>query len=153
MSSQVADWPKHPVFAGIPGNFIDMLARTATEEHFEPKELIFSEGDDADKFFLVTKGLIAIEVFANGRGPVTIQTLGAGEILGWSWLAEPYKWHFDAQATSPTELIAFDAEIVRKALDDHPEFGFAMMKRFVPIIVQRLQATRLQLLDVYNDHN
>ncbi len=152
MSSNTFDWPNLAVFKGLPQNYLHLLARTETVERYEPRELIFHEGDEADRFFIIVEGTVAIEIFTNERGPVTIQTIGAGEILGWSWLVEPYRWHFDAQATAPTELIAFDASVVRGALDEYPDFGFAMMKRFLPIIVRRLQATRLQLLDIYHVH-
>jgi CRP-like cAMP-binding protein len=131
---------------------MDLLARTAQEESFEPRELIFHEGDEADKFYLITEGNVALEIFAHERGPVTIETVGSGEILGWSWLVEPYRWHFDAQATAPTAAMGFDARVVRAGFEAHPNFGYVMMKRFLPIIVRRLQATRLQLLDVYHVH-
>ena len=131
-------------------SYIDLLARTVTDESFEPRALIFSEGDEADQFFLVKQGKVAIEIFANERGPVTIQTIGAGEILGWSWLVEPYRWHFDAQARVSTQAIVFDAKLIRNTFERHPEFGYTMMTRFAPIIVRRLQEARLQLLDLHN---
>jgi CRP-like cAMP-binding protein len=144
------NWPTHPLFAGLSDSYIDWMARTASEETFEPRELIFHEGEEANTFYLITEGSVAVEVFAHQRGPVTIQTIGVGEILGWSWLVEPYRWHFDAQATAPTETITFDAKRVRESFERHSDFGYAMMNRFLPIVVQRLQATRLQLLDVYH---
>jgi len=97
MSSNTFDWPNLAVFKGLPQNYLHLLARTETVERYEPRELIFHEGDEADRFFIIVEGTVAIEIFTNERGPVTIQTIGAGEILGWSWLVEPYRWHFDAQ--------------------------------------------------------
>lgn len=102
--------------------------------------MIFHEGNEADKFYLIVEGKVAIEILANGRGRVTVRAIDAGEVLGWSWLVEPYRWHFDAQATVATKAIVFDANVVRESFSKHPEFGFAMMKGFLPIIVQRLQA-------------
>lgn len=150
MSPQSEEWRQHPLFADLPAALVDQMAATATVESFAAREVIFHEGDPANKFHLITAGDVALEVFAHERGPVKIQTLGVGEVLGWSWLIPPYRWHFDAHAINTTDLIVFDAAAARDAFDQHPEFGYAMLKRFLPIIVQRLQATRLQLLDVYN---
>lgn len=147
------NWQQHPLFVGLSDSNIDLLSRSATEETYESRELIFHEGDEADRFYLIVSGTVAVEIFAHDRGPFTIQTVGAGEVLGWSWLVEPYRWHFDAQATTPTTVISFDARLVRENLERHQDFGFKMMKRFLPIIVERLQAARLQLLDVYHVHN
>ena len=146
----VFDWSKHPLFRGLSRNYIDLLARAATEQRFEPHELIFHERDHADKFYLIVDGNVAVEILVNQRSPVTIQTLRRNEIFGWSWLVEPYQWHFDAQARVSTQAIEFDAKLIRQSFERHPEFGYTMMKRFAPIIVRRLQAARLQLLDLHN---
>ncbi|NOT01880.1 MAG: cyclic nucleotide-binding domain-containing protein [Phycisphaerales bacterium] len=150
MTGLKADWASHPIFEGLAPDCIEIFARTAKVEEFEPRDLIFHEGEEADRFYLVLEGTVVIQIFVNERGPVNIETVGCGEVLGWSWLVEPYRWHFDAQATVPTKLIAFNARRVRESFESRPDFGFALMKRFLPVIVQRLQATRLQLLDVYD---
>lgn len=153
MSPRKQDWTAHPLFEGLDEEYMHLLVRSAREETYEPRELIVREGDEADAFFLVLEGSVAIEIFANERGPVTIDTLAAGEVLGWSWLVPPHRWHFDAQALAPTRVISFNAEMVRSSFDSYPQFGYIMMKRFIPIIVQRLQATRIQLLDLYHVHH
>lgn len=150
MSAGTLDWPNLPLFSGLSRNYIDLLARTATEQRFEPRELIFHEGDQADKFYLIVEGNVAVEIFVNERGRVTIQTLRRNEILGWSWLVEPYQWHFDAQAKVSTQAIEFDAELIRNSFERHPEFGYTMMTRFAAIIVRRLEEARLQLVDIHN---
>lgn len=140
----------HSFFEGLPSRHIDLLVSDATEARFETREIIVREGDTAHEFHLIREGKVAIEIFTPDRGPITIQTLGAGELLGWSWLLQPFRWNFDAQATEPTDVITFNAERIRAACSSNPEFGFELMSRFVPLIVQRLQATRMQLLDVYH---
>ncbi len=150
MSTRSLEWKSHPLFEGLNEEYLDLLVRSSREESYESRELIIREGDDADAFYLIAEGTVAIEIFANERGPVTIDSLNAGEVLGWSWLVPPHQWHFDAQATTRTRMISFDAAMVRDSFDSYPDFGYAMMKRFIPIIVQRLQATRIQLLDVYH---
>ena len=92
---------------------------------------------------------MALQVFVPGRGPITLDTLGAGEVLGWSWLFPPYRWHFDAQTVEQTRAIAFNGECLRTKCDADPHLGYALMQRFAHIMMQRLQATRLQLLDMY----
>ena len=84
-----------------------------------------------------------------GRGAVTFQTLSAGEVVGVSWLIPPYRWSYDARALEAVRAIALDAACLRRKCDADHDFGYAMMLRFVPVLVQRLQATRLQILDVY----
>ena len=143
-------WREHPLFAGLSPSDLEFLSGLATTETFEPRELIFHEGDPADKFYLITEGSVAVEIFARERGPVTIQTVSDGDVLGWSWLVDPYLWLFDAQATMKTETIAFDAAALRARFDEDTELGYRMIKRFFPIVMQRMQATRLQLLDVYH---
>jgi CRP-like cAMP-binding protein len=92
---------------------------------------------------------VALQVFVPQRGPITVETVAAGEVLGWSWLFPPYRWHFDAQALELVRAIAFDGQCLRnKCAEDH-DLGYALMQRFAQIMLQRLQATRLQLLDVY----
>jgi CRP-like cAMP-binding protein len=150
MTEPVQDWANHSLFAGLPPRYLESLSHAARVESFDPQEPIFHEGDAANEFYLIHRGNVTIEVFLPERGAVTIQTVGNGDVLGWSWLIEPYQWHFDAHATTRTEVVAFDATSVREGFKADAEFGYLMMKRFVPIIVQRLQATRLQLLDVYH---
>jgi CRP-like cAMP-binding protein len=150
MNTHDHEWAKHPLFQGLPAPVIETLARSAREVTYQARDSIFHEGDSADLFYLVASGIVAIEVFAEGKGPFTIQTVTNGEILGWSWLLEPHKWHFDAQVTTPTTVIEFDAAALRATMARDPAFGYAVMQRFIPIIVERLQATRMQLLDVYH---
>lgn len=150
MSKHSGWWTRLPVFDGLTATHLDLLSQASREEWFDARELLFHEGDEADAFYVVHEGGVTIEVFVPDRGAVTIQTVGSGEILGWSWLVEPYRWHFDAHAVVGTQVVAFDAPAVRAGFESHPEFGYLMLKRLIPIIVQRLQATRLQLLDLYH---
>ena len=87
-----------------------------------------------------------------GRGDQIVETLGASTVLGWSWLNPPYRWHFGAVARLATTAIAFDASSVRRRCDADPAFGYAALRSFTPVIIERLQATRLRLLDLYARH-
>jgi CRP-like cAMP-binding protein len=101
---------------------------------------------------VVRHGSVAITSVTPQEGLVTIQTLGEGDILGWSWLLPPYRWHFGARATEPTALIAFDAQCVRNKCEHDRAFGYEIMRRFAQIMASRLEATHLQLMNVYEYH-
>src|ERR1700722_985805 len=96
---------KHPFLEGLDPHQIRLLKDCAIEVHFQPGELIFREGDPANRFYLIQKGRVALESSAGGRGINFIQEVGAGEVLGWSWLFPPYYWHFDARAIEPTQAV------------------------------------------------
>ncbi|MDW8105819.1 MAG: cyclic nucleotide-binding domain-containing protein, partial [Armatimonadota bacterium] len=140
---------EHPFFAGLEPRYVQVIAGCASNVVFEEGRIIFREGEEADRFYLIREGRVALEVHAAGIGTLTIQTLDAGDILGWSWLVPPYRWHFDARAIEQTRAIALDGECLRRKCEEDHDLGYELLKRFAEIITQRLQATRLQLLDVY----
>jgi CRP/FNR family transcriptional regulator, cyclic AMP receptor protein len=100
---------------------------------------------------VIRHGSVAIETFVPARGAVTIETVGAGEVLGWSWLFAPYRWHFDARALSPVRATGFDGACLRGKCEADPALGYELMGRFAQVLIERLQWTRLRLLDVYGD--
>ena len=106
------------------------------------------EGEPAERFFLIRRGTVALEVQAPGR-TLTIETLAAWDPVGLSWLFAPYRWQLDARALEPCDLIGFDGACLRGKCDADHDLGFELMRRFAENLVERLQATRLQLLDVY----
>ncbi|MBK8975108.1 MAG: cyclic nucleotide-binding domain-containing protein [Planctomycetes bacterium] len=140
---------KHQVFEGISPDCLEAFAATAHHVSLQPREVLIQEGAPAEEFLLIDSGRIAIEIFVQGRGHVSIETLGPGELVGWSWLVEPHRWHFDAIAVTPSDLIAFPAAAARELLASNHECGYGLLSRFLPQIVQRLRATRMQLLDFY----
>jgi len=141
----------HPFFRGLTPHAIDILAGCATEVEFPAGAVIFKEGDAADACFLLTGGNVALEIVVPGRGPHVVETLHAGEVLGWSWLFPPYRWTFDAETLIATRAIRFDGAELRKAKTADKELGYELMIRFAQVLVDRLQATRLQLLDMYGN--
>ena len=139
----------HPFFAALTGEQQEMLAEHGTPVAFTAGQRLFAEGGVADQFWLIEHGGVALYMGVPGRGDQIIETLTAGTVLGWSWLHPPYRWHFDAVARLPTDAIAFDAASVRRRCDADPVFGYAALRSFTPVITERLQATRLRLLDLY----
>lgn len=139
----------HPFFEGFEPRYMQLITGCASNIRFDAGEYIFHEGDAASHFYIVREGKVALETFAAQRGPITIETIEAGEVLGWSWLFPPYRWHFDARVVEPVRAIALDGVCLRTKGEADHDLGYELAKRVAQIIMQRLQATRLQLLDVY----
>ena len=140
---------ERPFFAGMSERSLELLAGCASQVDYVAGTTIFKEGDVADSCYLITGGDVALEIVVPGRGPHVVETLHVGEVLGWSWLFPPYRCTFDAQALTATTALRFDAVALREAKAANTEFGYELMKRFAQVLVDRLQATRLQLLDIY----
>ncbi|MBI1976242.1 MAG: cyclic nucleotide-binding domain-containing protein [Candidatus Omnitrophica bacterium] len=140
---------EHPFLKGIQPQYLQRLVGCATNVRFDTGQFVFQDDDPANHFYLLREGKVAIEVPVPGRGQVTIQTLGPGEVLGWSWLIPPYRWRFDARALEVTRAIALDGKCLRGKFEKDNGLGYELLKRFAPIIAQRVEATRIQLLDVY----
>jgi CRP/FNR family cyclic AMP-dependent transcriptional regulator len=139
----------HPFFAGLQETFLSLVCGCAKNVMFEAGQYLFHEGESADWFYLLRHGRAALQVTAPGRGAVTFQTIAEGEVVGLSWLIPPYRWTYDAKAIDLTRAIAMDAKCLREKCEADHDLGYEMMKRFMPVLIQRLQATRLQILDVY----
>lgn len=142
---------EHPFFKGLDKHFLELAAGCGQNVRFNPGEYLFREGQEADRFFALRHGKVAIEVLVPERGPVTLQTLTAGELVGWSWLFPPYRTQFDARATEIVRATSFDGGCLRKKCDADPALGYELMKRLAHLVSDRLETTRLQLLDVYGN--
>ena len=134
---------EHPFFA-------ELISGCARNVRFESGALIARQGDAADAFYLIREGRVAV-AFPSPQREMTIQTLSAGDLLGWSWLMPPYEWQFDVKAVKATRAIAMDGKCLRIKCEDDTRLGYELMKRLSRVMVERLQATRLQLLDVYGN--
>jgi len=139
----------HAFFAGFSAEHSRLVAGCARNHRYDAGQYLFREGAAANEFFLIRHGRVALEIVAPGRGPIVFSTLGEGEIVGASWLVPPYRWLFDARAVALTRAVGIDAACLRGKCEADHHLGYEMMKRFLPILVQRLHATQLQLLDVY----
>lgn len=138
-----------PAFAGLQPYQLKLVAGCAVNEHVRAGTLIAREGDAADRFFLIRAGQVALQLDVPGRGELTLQTMHAGEIVGWAWLFAPYRWQHDARATADCQLTAFDGACLRGKCETDHELGYALMGRFAASLAETLHATQLQLLDVY----
>lgn len=140
-----------PFLAGMEAERLTLLAGCASNVGFAAGDTIFHEGDPADAFYVIRRGTVAIELHAGARGALTIETIDSGDVIGWSWLFPPHRWHFDARALSDVRATAFDGGCLRGKCDADPALGYDLMKRFAQVFIERLRWTRLRLLDVYGD--
>lgn len=149
MRSIVQKLAEHPFMTEFVDEQLELIARGAGEVEFNEGAFLFREHEDADRFYLIVEGSVALKIHVPQTGPVPIQTISAGQALGWSWMMPPYKWHFDARAFSPVKAIVLDGEYLRRLFQDNSEIGYRFLRRITMVLAERLQATRLQLLDVY----
>jgi CRP-like cAMP-binding protein len=140
---------KHPFAQDFEPAHRDKLAALATDTVFSRDQVVFHEGDECNEFYLIVKGLMALEVEEPGH-TLRIQTLSAGDELGWSALLMGAGKHFQARALEQVEALAFDGPRLLAACKEDPAFGFAFMQRLLGVVASRLQHTRLQLHDMYS---
>jgi CRP/FNR family cyclic AMP-dependent transcriptional regulator len=139
----------HPFFAGLDPAFLELACGCAKNVRFEAGQYIAHEGEEADQFYLLREGRVALQVSAPGRGASTFLTLGPGEVFGVNWLVPPYRWTFDARALELSRAVAMNARCLRDKCEADHDLGYAVMKRMMPILIDRLHTTRLQFLDLY----
>jgi CRP/FNR family cyclic AMP-dependent transcriptional regulator len=140
---------EHLFFTGLEERHIQLIVGCAKNVRFDEGEIVFHEGDPADQFYFIREGLVAVELMVPQRGFATLQTVSEGEVLGWSWLLAPYRWRFGARTLQPTRALAFDGKCLRGKCEDDHDLGYELLKRFTNVVTERLEATRLQLLDLY----
>ena len=138
-----------PALEQVPPEHRATMAGCARLHVVSPGERLLRESDPADEFFLIRSGDVAIETEVPGRGAVTLETLRAGEILGWSWLVPPYRSAFGARALDAVHVVRLDGACLRGKCELDPELGYALMKVVATVFVRRLEETRMRLLDLY----
>jgi CRP-like cAMP-binding protein len=141
---------RHPFFHRLNPAQLREIALHCEQVNYEAGKYIFKEGRPANRFYLLLHGQVALEIHDPGRDPLTIQTLVDEDLMGWSWLFPPYHWHFDARTVKPVRLLAFDGSWLREQIEADPKLGYLFMSLVAQIMFDRLQATRLQLMDIYS---
>lgn len=140
----------HPFLAGMNQAELMLLTDCAIAAHFEPGQIILREGEPANRFYLIESGKVVLESGDQFGKPVVVDTIGSGDLLGWSWMFPPYVWHFTARAVEPTEAIFFYGTILREYCERDPSLGYELFKRMAPIMLRRLQAARDKMLAVHH---
>ena len=140
---------EHPFFRDLGVAHIKSIAGCARDIQFEAGETIIREGQEANHFYVIRHGRVALDIHGSHRGPITIQTIEDGEVLGWSWLIPPYKWRFTARAVEKTQAISLDGRCLRGECEQDYHLGYEIFKRFAHLFSERLDHTVIQLLDLY----
>jgi CRP-like cAMP-binding protein len=139
----------HPFLADLPVPWLTRLTYQARRSVHNVGSRIIHEGSRADRFWLIRDGAVAIDFNVQGRGAVVIEEIGNGEVVGWSWLLPPYRWHFGAVAVRQTLAIEFDARGVQGVCEQEPALGYELTRRFSLVLADRLQAARGRLVELY----
>jgi CRP-like cAMP-binding protein len=137
-----------PFFRGMRLDHLEVLQTLAHEVRFDRDQIVFREGDESSFFYIILSGRVSLEVTALGR-TMRVHTVGEGEEFGWSSMLPSHGKQFQARALDSLKALAFDGARLREACDEDPAFGYALMKRLVGVVSERLAALRVQLLDVY----
>jgi len=140
---------EHPFLEGLTPSILDRLTVYAHPVFRNRGHRFFAAERPALRFWLLRSGRVALDLQTPGRGPVVLETLEAGAVLGWSWLFPPRLWQFGAVAIEPVRVIEFSAAGVRHLIAVDPEIGHELTRRFMAVMLDRLQATRARLLDLY----
>ena len=138
-----------PALAALSPEHRDTIAGCARNRVFRDGEEVMRAGEPADTFHVIRQGAVALETFVPQGGPVIVETLHDGELLGWSWLVPPYRVAFDCRAVGTTHTFEFDGACLRGKCDADPALGYDLLKLVAGVMLERLQGTRLRLLDVY----
>lgn len=140
---------EHPAFRDFDAEALDLISGCGANAHFAAGQMIFREGDPAEKVYILRRGEAAIEVAAPGKAATIVESLHPGDVVDWSWLVPPQRTMSDARAISDVSAIALDAACVLRKCDEHPSLGYQMFKLWLPHLARRVRAQRLQLLDIY----
>jgi CRP-like cAMP-binding protein len=136
----------HPFLHGMSSDQLDILAGAASDVTFPARHRLFEDGGPANRFWLIQSGHVSLDLYVPGDGPVVIETIGMGELLGWSWLFPPFRWAFGAVAAVPVEAFEFDARAVRECCAADPDLGYELNQRVTRVLAKRLQSTRIRLI-------
>ena len=140
---------EHSFFKDLKQEYLDFIVGCASNVRFKAGETIFKEGEPAELFYLIRSGLVAVDILAGAYHKVTVQTIKEGDILGWAWLIPPYRARFNSRAVEDTRAIALDGKCLREKCEKNPDLGYELLKRLTKVFTQRLEATRIQLLSLY----
>ena len=139
----------HPFLVGMNPKHLALLTECSIPVRFKKGQIILREGEMANRFYLIESGKVVLESGERFGDPVIVETIGAGDLLGWSWMFPPYVWHFTARAAEPTEGIFFYGTILREYCERDPSLGYELFKRITPVMLKRLQSARRKMLSLH----
>jgi CRP/FNR family cyclic AMP-dependent transcriptional regulator len=141
---------RHPFTTQYSAEEEARLAKICTQVEFQPGEYLLKEDVVVDHFYLITRGLVCVELRMQGGEQLRMQTEGTGGTMGWSWLFPPYRSQFDIRALEPTKTISIDAQKMRAMMEEDPLFAYRTTYQILSTVIEGLSQSRLQLLDIYS---
>jgi CRP/FNR family transcriptional regulator, cyclic AMP receptor protein len=143
----------HAFLGSMKTEHLDKIAECARYVQFSGGRYIFRQGEAAEHFYLILEGGVEVELFSAAGGPVVLQKVTKGSVLGWSWLIPPYLWRFDARVLQPVKALEVDAVRLRGLMVKDPSFGYEILHRFIFTVCERLESERLRLVELYASHS
>ncbi len=140
----------HKFFSGLDESSMKFLSESATRILIKRDDVLFQQGESADKFYLLLNGRVSVQVPALVGPALEMQSLGKDQMLGWSWLIPPYRWNFQARVVEDSELLEFDGGAILARCEEDPKFGYQLLKRFAALMSERLDAARQNMMDHWN---
>ena len=140
---------QHTFLSGVRVEHLAKIEECANYVEFSRGQYIFRQGESAEHFYLILDGTIEVELFSAAGGPVVLQKLSKGSVLGWSWLIPPYLWRFDARVLQPVKALEVDAVRLRGFMMKDPSLGYEILHRFIYTVCERLESERLRLVELY----
>ena len=140
----------HDFFSELNETEMTLLSDSARSIHLTEGDVLFRQGERADKFYVICDGLIKVQVPAIMGPALEIQSVGNDQLLGWSWLIKPYRWNFLAAAEKDSELIEFDGKAILQHCEQDPVFGYKLLKHFTALMSERLDAARHRMMEEWN---
>jgi CRP-like cAMP-binding protein len=140
----------HEFFSQFRDDDLKFLCECSSTREIKKGQILFLQGEHADKFYVVRSGLISIQMPAIMGPTLEIQTVDEDQVLGWSWLISPYRWNFQTKAEEDSELLQFDGTAILARCEQEPKFGYELLKKFAGLMSVRLNAARQKMMDEWN---
>jgi CRP/FNR family transcriptional regulator, cyclic AMP receptor protein len=140
----------HEFFSGLSDDILKFLCECSSTVVIKKGQILFRQGENADKFYVIRNGSISIQMPAIMGPTLEIQSLDKDHVLGWSWLIAPYKWNFQTRAEEDSELLQFDGTAIMARCEQEPKFGYELLKKFAGLMSERLNAAREKMMDEWN---
>lgn len=140
----------HPFFKDFPQEVLKDISALAGVGHFHPGQHLFRTGQAARYFYLINSGEISLEIDLEGHGPIVLNNLHGGSVVGWSWMAVPYLWQFDARTVSNAEVIVLDGKKLLPEMENNHTLSHYFHRAMLPVVTSRLQAARTKLMEFYH---
>jgi CRP/FNR family transcriptional regulator, cyclic AMP receptor protein len=143
------DLAEHEFVRGLAASHVALLAGAARVVTAQPGHRLFEEGGHAHRLWLISSGHVALDLHVSGAQRLIVETIGAGEAIGLSWQAPPFRWQFGAEVIQPTTGFELDTSVLSGLCDADPELGYLVTRRLMTVAVHRLHAARIRMLDLY----